>query len=246
MTTPQPTPMAAPVPSEATTTESPDDKKMDETSSFSHLVKARLGKRERSILLSVNGEEWTPFPEWSEPKNKPTVSRAIHKLIRLQLIESDFDYAESMRSAKRCDKDGVEQNYYIYYDRTRKLRLTRLGAIVVNQYRDALASGKRIRWSRCTWEGPNATVRSSRWTHEATLEIPIPAGINHKDLSAVVEFAESELSKWWAPERPKPDLWAAKTSHPHSRRRKSLREIRAEIRAASATSPPGQEPQAQQ
>jgi hypothetical protein len=130
--------------------EAPDDNKIGNTSSYSRLVQVRLGKRERSILLGINGEEWTPFAEWKcgQSKNKATISRAINKLIRSQLIESDYDYAEGMRSSMRRDKNGMEQNYNIYYDRTRMLKLTPLGAAVVEQFRDVLASGRRIRWFR--------------------------------------------------------------------------------------------------
>jgi hypothetical protein len=151
MTAPQPeTPVAAtPAPSEATT-EAPDDKKIGDAQSYSHLVNTRLGQRERSILLGINGEEWTPLAEWKcdQRKGKSALSRVIAKLVRLGLVESDFDRVFGVRSSMRRDKDGVEKNYNIYYDRTRKLRLTRCGAAVVNQFRDALVSGQRIRWSR--------------------------------------------------------------------------------------------------
>jgi hypothetical protein len=138
---------AAPVATEERI-EAQDDNKICVTKSYSHLVRMRLGKRERAILLSINGDDWTPLEAWKpgQREGKATLSRAINKLIRLGLIESDYDYVWSARSSKRRDKDGVEQKYNIYYDRTRKLKLTPLGAAVVEQFRNALASGKRIRW----------------------------------------------------------------------------------------------------
>jgi hypothetical protein len=129
--------------------DAPDDNEIVSAPSYLRLVHVRFGKQERALLLGANGENWTPLPEWNQPKNKPTLSRAIHKLIHLGLIESDYDYAPGQRSATRRDRwDGSEQNYNIYYDRTRMLKLTPLGAAVVDQFRDALASGKRIRWFR--------------------------------------------------------------------------------------------------
>jgi hypothetical protein len=129
-------------------TEAPDDNKICATSSYSHLVRVRLGKQERALLLGANGDDWTPLEAWKpgQREGKATLSRSISKLIRLKLIESDYGFAQGKRSTTRRDKDGVEQNYYIYYDRTRMLKLTPLGAAVVEQFRNALASGKRIRW----------------------------------------------------------------------------------------------------
>jgi hypothetical protein len=179
--------------------EAPNDNKICETSSGSHLVHVRLGQRERSILLGINGEAWTPFPEWNERKNRPTLSRAINYLIRLELIESAYDSVPGKRSTTRRDKDGVEQNYNIYYDWTRKLRLTRLGARVVEHYRDALTHGYRIRWSRLAPEMGKAVLTKNLLTGERRVEVMLPAEFQNAnadvdaDQLAVVRYAIAVL-----------------------------------------------------
>jgi hypothetical protein len=178
MNAPQPEPPVASTaaPSEATTQEAPDDKQMM-SSSISHLVQVRFGKQERSILLSANGETWTPFAAWNrdERKNKPTLCRAINKLIGLKLVESGYDYPHGGARSPEANETntqptrrrirGGEQTYRLGFTRitrriigeeqtyrttvyVRKLKLTTLGAAVVDQFRDVLASGKRIRWAR--------------------------------------------------------------------------------------------------
>jgi hypothetical protein len=174
--------------------EAPDDNKIWCTSSGSHLVQVRLGQRERSILLGINGEAWTPFPEWNERKNRPTLSRAINYLIRLELIESDYDYAPGKRSTTRRVKDGVGQNYNIYYDRTRKLRLTRLGARVVEHYREALTHGYGIRWSRLAPELGTVHLMTCQRTGERRLQIKLPDNVATEDMRGVVAYAKAVLN----------------------------------------------------
>jgi hypothetical protein len=187
----------ASAPSEATTQETPNDKKIGNTQSHSHLVHVRLGKRERSILLGLNGDAWawTQFPEWNDPKSKTTFSRAINKLIRLELIESDYDRVWGSRHATRRDKNGIEQNYNIYFDRTRKLSLTRCGEAVVNQFHDELISGKRIRWSRFVMPEPEDLapwIITSYVRNERYIKIPLPAAVND-DVQAALAYARRVL-----------------------------------------------------
>jgi hypothetical protein len=130
------------------------------TSPCCSLGHVRLGKHERRILLAQS-VEFAPFEEWNSRavrearKTHAPISRAINRLARLKLIE-DASRSERIperheaaaQVIKRRDKRGFETTYSPVYMTVRYLRLTPLGAAVVDQFRDALASGKRIRWSR--------------------------------------------------------------------------------------------------
>jgi hypothetical protein len=141
-------------------TETPNSNKMTVPSCCS-LVQVRLGKHERQILLA-NSEAWTVCEEWNRirypralRKAHAPFSRAISRLVRLKLIEDTTsqvripeDHEANTQLIKRRDKDGFEWTYPRRYIQMRYQRLTPLGAAVVDQFRDVLASSKRIRWSR--------------------------------------------------------------------------------------------------
>jgi hypothetical protein len=192
--------MTAPLPEasmEATKTPvdnkmTPDENEMLCASSGSHLVNVRLGHVERAILLGINGQAWTSLTEWTERKKRPSLSRAINWLVRLGLIESAYDRVPSKRSSTRRDQNGVEQEYRIYYDRTRKLRLTRLGAQVVEHYREALTHGHRIRWSR--FDPDQATIWLTRKAGERRFEIVLPAAMDPNDIPALLAYVRAALN----------------------------------------------------
>jgi hypothetical protein len=160
-----------------TETETPNSNKLI-TSTCCHLVHVRLGRLERSVLLA-NTETWTPYEEWNQikfekalRKTHAPLSRAIYRLVRLKLVETDYSQVYSpdddgtntqlitrriqageqtyKRGGCRITRHiiGQELTYRRRYIQTRYLRLTPLGAAVVDQFRVALASGKRIRWAR--------------------------------------------------------------------------------------------------
>jgi hypothetical protein len=170
----------------------PDENEMLCASSGSHLVSVRLGHVERSILLAINGQAWTPLVEWSEHKKRPSLSRAINWLVRLGLIENAYDRVPSKRSSTRRDQNGVEQEYRIYYDRMRKLRLTRLGAQVVEHYREALTHGYRIRWAR--FDPEQAAIWLTRKAGERRFEIVLPVAMDPNDIPALLAYVRAVLN----------------------------------------------------
>jgi hypothetical protein len=124
--------------------ETPNDTNRDDTMMCivrCHLERTRLGKHERAILLA-HTETWALSEAWEAvhsvhsplANKRPPLSRAIWRLERLKLIE-----------VKWCGSQCIGDGEYIC---GRQLRLTPLGVAVVEQFRDALASGKRIRWAR--------------------------------------------------------------------------------------------------
>ncbi len=121
------------------------------TADACNLSGLKLGRHERRVLLTANGELYENiYPEEPGRAAEEANRRALRKLERVGLVKLGRHYASMQRNKENPPPKWFHSGGRRYWMRGRTSRsavLTPLGVAVVDRCRDELESGAAIRWS---------------------------------------------------------------------------------------------------